>query len=74
MTFYHNMITGFGEEGPFIFVGWGGGGEIVYEYAVDHPEIVRRLPRAPGEESERVIDSRSVGVGYRILGCLWIRS
>lgn len=40
MTFYHNMITAFGEKGPFIFVGWGGGGEIVYAYALQHPEMV----------------------------------
>ena len=36
---YHNMITSFGEKGPFIMVGWGAGGETFYRYALDHPEM-----------------------------------
>jgi pimeloyl-ACP methyl ester carboxylesterase len=42
-TYYHNFITAMGEQGPFIFVGWGGGGQIIYEYAAKHPEMVHSL-------------------------------
>ncbi|KAL9652485.1 hypothetical protein ABK040_000057 [Willaertia magna] len=42
-SFYHNFITSIGETGPFIFVGWGGGGQIIYKYALLHPEMVYSL-------------------------------
>lgn len=41
--YYHNFMESIGEKGPFVFVGWGGGGAIIYEYAVAHPEMVRAL-------------------------------
>jgi pimeloyl-ACP methyl ester carboxylesterase len=43
MTFYDNMINGFGETGSYSFVGWGGGGEIIYEYASKYPQKVTAL-------------------------------
>ena len=43
MTFYDNMINGFGEKGSYSFVGWGGGGEIIYEYASKYPQKVKDL-------------------------------
>jgi len=42
-TFYHNLITSLGEQGPFEFVGWGGGGPFLYEYTSKHPEMVKSL-------------------------------
>ncbi|KAL9655690.1 hypothetical protein ABK040_004923 [Willaertia magna] len=42
-SFYHSFITSIGETGPFIFVGWGGGGQIIYKYALQHPEMVYSL-------------------------------
>ncbi len=56
---YHNLITSLNEKGPFVFVAfvvkhflcvvskhcirWGGGAEIVYPYAKEHPEMVKSL-------------------------------
>ena len=40
---YHNLIKQLNENGPFVFVAWGGGGQIVYEYASQHPEMIRSL-------------------------------
>lgn len=37
---YHNFFKLINEKSPFIFVGWGGGGSIVYKYALTHPEMV----------------------------------
>ena len=42
-TFYHNFMQSIGEQPPYIFVGWGGGGSIIYQYARDHPEMVKSL-------------------------------
>jgi len=41
--YYHNFISSLGEKEPFVFVGWGGGGETIYEYATLHPEMVHSL-------------------------------
>ena len=42
-SYYHNFITAMNETGPFIFVPWGGGASIVYNYAIAHPEMVNAL-------------------------------
>lgn len=42
-SYYHQLLTSIGEQGPFIFVAWGGGGSIVYSYALLHPEMVHSL-------------------------------
>lgn len=36
--FYNNLIKSMGESGPYHFVGWGGGGSLIYEYAFKYPE------------------------------------
>lgn len=41
--FYHNFISQINKRPPFIFVGWGGGGQIIYQYAHEHPENVKSL-------------------------------
>jgi pimeloyl-ACP methyl ester carboxylesterase len=38
--YYHNFFSSIGEKPPFIFVGWGGGGATVFNYAAQHPEMV----------------------------------
>lgn len=44
MTYYDNMINGFGETANgYSFVGWGGGGEIIYEYASKYPQKVKDI-------------------------------
>ncbi|RNA22554.1 hydrolase [Brachionus plicatilis] len=35
---YDNLINSLDESGPYHFVGWGGGGSLIYEYAFNHPE------------------------------------
>lgn len=40
---YYDMIKATGEKGPFIIAAWGGGGEIVYPFVRDHPEMVHSL-------------------------------
>lgn len=42
-TFYHQFLTSIGERAPFVLAGWGGGGEIVWEYANQHPEMVSAI-------------------------------
>jgi pimeloyl-ACP methyl ester carboxylesterase len=42
-TYYYEFMKAMGEKGPFIFVGWGGGGPIIYEFATLHPEMVHSL-------------------------------
>lgn len=40
LTFYHGLMNGMKETPPFIFVGWGGGGATVWQYATLYPEMV----------------------------------
>ncbi|GLE00280.1 hypothetical protein PINS_up009007 [Pythium insidiosum] len=43
MTFFPALVDALGESAPFILVGWGGGGEFVYEYATRFPQNVHSL-------------------------------
>lgn len=40
---YNNMVRSLNEKPPYVFVGWANGGQIVYDYAVNHPEMVHSL-------------------------------
>ncbi|KAG2388515.1 hypothetical protein C9374_000679 [Naegleria lovaniensis] len=42
-TFYYNFLTSIGENMPFVLVGWGGGGHLIYKFAHKHPELVKSL-------------------------------
>ncbi|EFC39470.1 predicted protein [Naegleria gruberi] len=42
-TFYYNFLTSIGEKTPYVMVGWGGGGHIIYKFALEHPELVKSL-------------------------------
>jgi len=42
-AYYHNFIKQLNKTLPYIFVGWGGGGETIYEYTLKHPEMVKSL-------------------------------
>jgi hypothetical protein len=41
--YYHNFIKLIGEKEPFNFVGWGGGGSIIYNYASERPEMFKSI-------------------------------
>ena len=41
--YYHNFFKSIDEKSPFIFVGFGAGGETVYNYALEHPEMVSSI-------------------------------
>ncbi|KAJ0409467.1 hypothetical protein P43SY_002357 [Pythium insidiosum] len=43
LTFFPPLIEALGETAPFILVGWGGGGEFIYEYATQYPRNVHSL-------------------------------
>ncbi len=38
--YYHQLILGLGEEPPFAFIGWGKGGEFVYRYVLQYPNMI----------------------------------
>lgn len=40
---YSNLIKSLNENPPYVFVGWGGGGQLIYEYASEHPEMVSSI-------------------------------
>ena len=36
--YYHNFFLATGEKAPYILIGWGGGGNNIYEYALKYPQ------------------------------------
>ncbi len=42
---------------PYILIGWGGGGQVIYDYAMGHPEQVHSL---------LMLDVAPVGIEWRI--------
>jgi pimeloyl-ACP methyl ester carboxylesterase len=40
LTWYHSFLTTIPERPPFILIGWGGGGPVVWSYSNKHPEMV----------------------------------
>lgn len=54
---YNNLIKSMGESEPFHFVGWGGGGGLIYEYASNYPEkfnSITFIDVAPGDVEIRI--------------------
>jgi pimeloyl-ACP methyl ester carboxylesterase len=41
--YYHNFLKSINEKPPFIFIGHGTGGSIVFNYALQHPEMVSSI-------------------------------
>jgi pimeloyl-ACP methyl ester carboxylesterase len=41
--YYDALFNAIGEKGPFGFICWGGGGKIIWNYALLHPEKVRSV-------------------------------
>ncbi len=42
-SWYHEFIEALRERPPYVFVGWGGGSSIIYNYAVHHRELIHSL-------------------------------
>ena len=43
VLYYNNLFKSFNETTPFIFVASGGGGRPVYQYALEHPEMISSI-------------------------------
>lgn len=42
-SIYHSFFLNTAEQPPFLLIGQGGGGDLIYQYAIEHPEMVQTL-------------------------------